>query len=247
MATSPFINRIVNEEQTVRIEFGDGRGVWLGHLAPITRSGLKDAELIRKLTRWRNISRRYFFTQARVTCEMTRNWLENAVLMDGGRLLFVVFSNHNPVGTLGIKLLTERLVELGNLVRGSRGGGAQLMYHAEWALINWTFNNLEIDMIFGIALADNLMCLNLQKSLGFKDTQVIPLRKIQVDGAVELQPAEAGSEAPNGLYAHRMELTRSKFMHLLGPNSRPPNSPNGRAEPGPLSSAFWNGANSRCE
>ncbi len=220
MATSPFIDRIVNEEQTARIEICHGRGASLGCLAPITRSSLGDAELIRKLTYWRNLARRYFFTQARVTCEKTRNWLENAVLNDGGRLLFVVFSNQNPVGTLGIKLLTERSVELGNLVRGGRGGGEQLMYHAEWALINWTFSNFEIDTICGMALADNILCLNLQRSLGFKDTQVVPLRRIQVDGAVELQPAEPGSEGLNGLYAHRLELTRSEYMRLRESGSR---------------------------
>lgn len=222
MSTSRLMCCIVNEEQTTRIEICDRHGASLGYLAPITRSSLEDAELIGRLTHWRNLTARFFFSQRHVTRQQTRDWLENAVLNDGGRLLFVIFSNRNPVGTVGLKLLTEREAEIGNLVRGEPGGDFHLMDHAEWALIDWTFSNFDVEVICGMALASNLMCLNLQKALGFRMTRVIPLHKVESDGGVVLRPGEPGSESPEGLYAHKMELTRSEFMCLRDPNSRRP-------------------------
>src|SRR3989454_9340919 len=49
-------------------------------------------------------------------------------------------------------------------------------------LIDWIFQALPVDVIFGISMADNLMCSTLQRSLGFRRAQRIPLLKTEHGG-----------------------------------------------------------------
>src|SRR5437899_12073690 len=115
-------------------------------------------------------------------------------------------------GAFGFKILPDRSVELGNLVRGERCGHYQLTYYAELALIDWIFQALPVDVIFGISMADNLMCSTLQRSLGFRRAQRIPLLKAEHGGELHFRFGEPGAESPDGLYAQKFELDRAEFF-----------------------------------
>src|SRR5947209_20576679 len=113
---------------------------------------------------------------------------------------------------IGFKILPDRSVELGNLVRGERCGHYQLTYYAELALIDWIFQALPADIIFGISIADNLMCATLQRSLGFRRAQQIPLLNTAHGCELHSHFGEPRAESPDALYAQQFELAPADFF-----------------------------------
>jgi hypothetical protein len=224
---SQLITRIVNEEQLLRIDVKVDGNTRIGYLTPITKSALENADVIGKMTAWRNRMRNYFLTQSPVTAEKTRAFLAGSVLGDPTRMLFIVHSLTHPVGTVGIKVGPpwvhgagprgsesggRRLAELANLLRGTREGHPRLMYQAELALMDWVFRELDVDMFWTAVPSNNRLALTLHQSAGFKPTKLIPLYKVEKDGQTSLVPGDAGDVSPDGLYAQRIELERSDFM-----------------------------------
>ena len=224
---SQLISRIVNEEQLLRIHVNIDGDTRIGYLTPITKSVLENTELIAKMTAWRNRMRSCFLTQAAVTVEKTRAFLAGSVLGDPTRMLFIVHSLTQPVGTVGIKVGPpwvhgagprgsengeRKLAELANLLRGTREGHPRLMYQAELALMDWAFGELDVDMFWTAVPSNNRLALTLHQSAGFRSTQLIPLHKVEKDGQTSLVPGDASDTSPDGLYAQRIELERSDFM-----------------------------------
>ena len=223
----PLITRLVNEEETLRIEVMIDGDTPIGYVTPITKSSLDNEELIEKMTAWRNRMRTCFLTQAPVTVEKTKAFLASTVLSDPTRMLFIVHSPKQPVGTLGVKVGApwvhgagphgsdgngRRLAELANLLRGTREGHPRLMYQAEMALMDWAFRELDIDLFWTAVPSNNRLALTLHQSAGFRPTALIPLYKVGTNGQTRLEVGEAGAESPDGLYAQRIELERSDFL-----------------------------------
>jgi RimJ/RimL family protein N-acetyltransferase len=207
-----FIREIIDGQEVVRINIVDDEASLIGHLDPVTRSALADDDLIQKLTNWRNMARKYFFTQFTATYDRTRDWLEKVVLSDSTRLLFIIHAKTGAVGQYGFKLLSHDSAELDNLIRGELGGPPRLIYHAEIALVRWLFEMLEIKLILGFVLSDNYSALNLHRAVGFRATEVLPVYKTETDGEIHLVRGEPGSQSPDGLYVQKLELGRSEFM-----------------------------------
>jgi hypothetical protein len=221
------INSLINEEQALRIEVMIDGDTPIGYITPITKSSLEDVELIGKMTAWRNRMRTCFLTQAAVTVEKTRAFLATTVLSDPTRMLFIVHSPNQPVGTLGVKVGPpwvhgagprgsegegRRLAELANLLRGTREGHPRLMYQAEMALMDWAFHALDVELFWTAVPSNNRLALTLHQSAGFRPTALIPLYKIEKDGQTHLEVGDAGMQSPDGLYAQRIELERADFM-----------------------------------
>ncbi len=221
------ITRIVNEEQSLRIDVMVDVETRIGYLTPITKSDLENSDLVGKMTAWRNRMRNCFLTQAAVTPEKTKAFIADSVLSDPTRMLFIVHSLTQPIGTIGLKVGApwvhgagprgaehdgRRLAELANLLRGSRDGHPQLMYLGEMALMDWAFRELNVDLFWTAVPSNNRLALILHESAGFKATQLIPLYKVESEGQTHLVPGAAGDMSPDGLYAQRIELERSDFI-----------------------------------
>ena len=104
--SNALVAKILNDEIAVDIEIDDDQGRVIGHLRPITKAAVSSGELIERLTDWRNRARQHFFTQFTATFERTRCWLNDVLLPDERRLLFIINSGHKPVGQLGFRDLT---------------------------------------------------------------------------------------------------------------------------------------------
>lgn len=221
------ITKIANEEERLHIDITIDGGARIGYLQPITKSALDNAELIAKMAAWRNRMRSCFLTQTEVTAETTKTFLATCVLNDPTRLLFVVHSLAQPVGTIGLKIGApwvhgagpreheqsgRKLAELANLLRGSRDGHPRLMYQGEIALMDWAFRELNIDVFWTAVPSNNRLAITLHESAGFKATQLIPLYKQERDRKTYLVPGDAGDTSPDGLYAQRIEFSREDFL-----------------------------------
>jgi hypothetical protein len=231
----PLVARIINEQESVKIPVRLKDGKQIGFLTPVTKSALTDDALVGRLTDWRNSMRTCFLTQAPVTPETTRSFLANSLFKDSTRMLFIVHSLNQPIGTLGIKLAPpwvhgagpstaeaagRRMAELANLLLGVRDGHPMLMYHGELALIDWVFRTLNIDLVWTAVPSDNRLALTLHKSAGFKQTERIPLIRQMKNGEPHLVPGDPGSGSPDNLYAQRIELDRADFLARQHPANK---------------------------
>ena len=208
------ISEIVHDRKPCRIAIADPGGKPVGSLIPLTLSSLRQPEILQKLTDWRNLAQESFLTRFTATADRTRGWLQNTVLPDTGRLLFLICIGERPIGQFGFKGLTAEEAELDNLIRGELGGGAQLIYSAEVALARWLFTAFEIALLRASVLAHNQRMLSLHFRAGFRRAETLPLCAVHFQDEVHLTVME-GTQSPEGLYYQKLELTRKDFFDVL--------------------------------
>lgn len=207
-----YISDIISDKIEINIEIRDKDNNYIGHLDPITISTLENKKIAGSMTKWRKKARDVFLTQFDESPERTKRWLEEVVLKDHSRMLFLIYSPTKLIGQYGFIGLTEESVELDNMIRGEAGGHKKLIYHAEKALITWLIETFRIKMIYGYVLSDNSRVLNLHQSIGFQQTELLPLYKDELQGDVKLKLGTAGEASPFGLYAQKIELLSSDFI-----------------------------------
>lgn len=211
MKTSLSISDIIEGRAALSIPLRGEAGEPLGQLVPLTRRALTEDKLLESMTRWRNRAARFFMTQFEATPERTRAWLSETVLADRSRLLFLVESPTKLIGHYGFKNLTAESAELDNLIRGEAGGHPKLIYYAEVALLRWLFRTFRLARIHAHVLADNNAVLELHRSVGFVDEELIPLRRMGSAGFVTLEYGVPGSVSPDGIYCRKIVLHRGRF------------------------------------
>lgn len=129
-----------------------------GFLVPIGESRLDDADLLAKLTRWRNEHVHVYPTQFEATVDSTRAWLKERLLATDDRILFLVEDRHGrAVGHIGFNgcLNDERLFEIDNVVRGDAAGAKGLFSLALQALIEWARTTSNVEGFFLRVMDDN--------------------------------------------------------------------------------------------
>lgn len=141
--------------------------VKIGSLKPINRQLAGDAEIISSLTNWRQRFKRFFFTQFEATDERTRSWLNDVVIKDDTRILFLIMNAENrPTGHVGACNITGDSAELDNFIRGERGGDPKLMLLSGLSLIGWLYGALNIRQISARVIANNVRTLSVYREAG---------------------------------------------------------------------------------
>ncbi|MDT7540751.1 MAG: hypothetical protein QOE33_655 [Acidobacteriota bacterium] len=141
------------------------QNVKIGLLRPIDCRLANDTEIINSLTAWRRRFERFFFTQFEVSDERTKSWLNNVVIKDDTRILFLVLdATGKGTGNLGACSITSDSAELDNFIRGERGGDPKLMLLSGLSLIGWIYRVLNIRKISARVLANNLRTLSVYEA-----------------------------------------------------------------------------------
>jgi hypothetical protein len=195
------------------IPIRDEVGELLGSLTAVRQSEADDLALCESLTRWRQMFRKYFLTQFEPTPDRTQRWLQNVVLPDDTRILFLIRDETlRPVGNFGVCGISETCAELDNLIRGERGGHVRLIFYAEVNLLAWCFTQLNVSHMCLHVFQTNSRTISLHDSVGFGEHSRRPLW--QLDGPDEVKlVTEPGAEArPTGIELVRMELSRDEFL-----------------------------------
>ena len=155
-------------------------GKVMGHLKPVTKESLENADDIKLLAKWREAAQDAFPAQFKVTEEGTKTWLDKGVLQPRDRLLFWVTDiSGKRLGHLGLFRFnfTKKFCELDNIVRGEVGAPG-LIEAACQALIDLCKQELGQDDIYLRVFSDNARAIALYERLGMKEIQRSPLRKI---------------------------------------------------------------------
>ena len=109
LMNNQFISEIISEKSNkFKIDIIDNNKQTIGYLSPITYSCLNNSLLLKKLTKWRNLAKKAFLTQFKATSERTKTWLENVVLNDNKRILFIIYEQETPVGHIGFINLNDK-------------------------------------------------------------------------------------------------------------------------------------------
>ena len=169
------------------IPLGDGEGF----LVPICELHYTDNELITKLSQWRTENAFAYPTQFPVTVEGTKSWLRTQILDAKDRILFLVLDQHGKsVGHLGFAnaINDEEEIEIDNVVRGIKHAQPGIMSKAMKLLLSWAEEILLPRSIYLRVMDDNKHAIEFYRKLGFKDDQLIPLRKHEEGERIEYRP-----------------------------------------------------------
>ncbi len=155
-------------------------GKVIGHLKPVTKASLDNADDIKLLAKWRDAAQDAFPAQFKVTEEGTKTWLDKGVLQTKDRLLFwVTDTNGKRLGHVGLFRFnfSKKFCELDNIVRGEAGVPG-LIEAACQGLIDLCKQELGQSDIYLRVFSNNPRAIALYERLGMKEIQRSPLRKL---------------------------------------------------------------------
>jgi hypothetical protein len=210
-------NRVVElktnatQEKPFKIAIQNEKGLLIGFLQIIDQRRACCPDLIQALTKWRNLSRRSFFTQFEASIERTSKWLNEVVIPSSDRLLFEVLDlSGNSVGQAGLCSISDKEAELDNFIRGEIGGDRALFKHAELALLKWVFFVLDIPLIKLYIFSTNTIPLGNHIALGFQVVAEHSLTTVLENGVLRHMMDTVCGQPVNYKYV-KMEMVRSAF------------------------------------
>jgi RimJ/RimL family protein N-acetyltransferase len=204
-----YLAGIMDGLESLEIPICDDNGSRIGSMRPLTKQHIQDHDIVEKLTDWRNRYKAFFLTQFEATPERTRHWLETIAFSETNRLLFLIYSEDLLVGHYGFRDLIGDSVLADNLLRGERDGHPMLMKYAVLALVEWLFDAMRVNEVYGYIFADNAMGLKLNRDVGFVCVDTLPLQK-QVDGDdITWIIGKAGEQSPDNRYYQKVVIRRS--------------------------------------
>lgn len=158
---------------------------FIAYLRVISSSSLNNPQDIKNLASWRNKHNWWFPAQFKVTPKGTTKWLENLLLNQTDRLLFMLETPSGiSVGHMGFFRFDfkDNSCEVDNVVRGEKIlPGA--MTPSLKVLIDWAFSVLKVKSLYLKTYLDNERAIDLYERCGFKIVKKIPLKKI-VEGSM---------------------------------------------------------------
>jgi hypothetical protein len=201
----------------VRLPIRDDEMEVIGYLKVFDRLNLDDGSLIETMAAARTRYREFFLTQFDVTPENKREWLENSVLNNDSKMLFLVETlDGRVVGQDGFTLLEDGCFALDGTMRWMRGGCPEIFLRNsfERAAIGFFLfgcETLKVE-IFG----KNKMAIDNTLLLGLVVKAEHPLVRSETDGAVTFRVVSHMSHVNTPETLVEFSLEKSSFALLNG-------------------------------
>lgn len=193
------------------------QNVKVGLLAPINRHLANDVAIVNSLADWRRRFKRFFFTQFEVTSARTQNWLNEIVVKDDTRILFLIKDATDKLtGHVGAANISGDSAELDNFIRGERGGDPKLMLLSGLSLIGWLYGTLKIEKIYARVIANNFRTLSVYEAAGCFERSEFPefAKEIDANKSVGDQAAVQEQSRPEGEKFVKMTLNMEKYLSM---------------------------------
>ncbi len=181
-----------NSDNLILIPILDANKNTVGFLRPIT-ADFKETinRCVELLSRWRAENPTLSPTRFRVTLEGTERWINNLVIGNDQRILFMVQDlRENYIGHMGFAgfdCMTQS-AEVDLVVRGEKNVALGLMEYAVQALARWGKRELGLEHISLDVLWDNAHAISFYERCGFQKGELIPLTKEEAQGEIRWIP-----------------------------------------------------------
>lgn len=141
----------------------------IGYLRTIDRSILENSELIETMALNRTKYRKSFLTQFDVTPENKRAWLENGVLNNPNKVLFLVeAADHTVVGQDGFTMLGNGVFALDGTMRWLKYGEKDLYVRSGITRAGICFSILDCEISTTEVFKDNIANIKNSLRMGHK-------------------------------------------------------------------------------
>lgn len=178
----------------------------IGFLHPITVDfKLTIKNCVELLSRWRAENPTLSPTQFQVTNAGTERWIQDLVVQNDQRILFMVQDiENNYIGHMGFAnfCYERQSAEVDLVVRGERDIARGLMKHALEALVRWGKKELGLKHISLDVLWDNEHAISFYEQCGFHRSQLIPLTKRETDREIQWVPHRGAQFEAEKYYLH---------------------------------------------
>jgi hypothetical protein len=174
----------------VKFPIRDGELNVIGYLRGIDRHSLNDSELICTMARYHTLYKKNFLTQFDVSPENKINWLENSVLYNDLKMLFLVeTSDGRTIGQDGFTLLDNETFEHDGTMRWKRGGQHEIFIRSAFERAAICFFLLGCEKFKVEIIGKNTMALDNAFALGMKVIKEHHLTCLESDGVVSYRIA----------------------------------------------------------
>lgn len=195
-----------SSDKLILIPVLDGSQNTVGFLRPITADfRITITDCVELLSRWRANSPTLSPTQFQVTYKGTERWLDDLVINNDQRILFMVQdSNGNYIGHMGFAdfCYERQSADVDLVVRGEPNISHGLMEYAIKALVHWGKQELELKHIELDVLWDNEHAISFYERCGFQKGDLIPLTKKESKGEVRWIPHRNAQFEAEKYYLH---------------------------------------------
>jgi perosamine synthetase len=198
-----------------------------GYLVPVCELHTTDEQLINQFAQWRSENSAVYPSQFKVTVEGTKKWLTNNLLNVEDRILFLVLDRYgNRIGHLGFAngINNNYELELDNVVPIVQGVEPEIMANSVKTLLNWAKDTLGCRRFCLKTFKDNQKAIAFYQKLGFKDEQLIPLRRHEEGENIYYRPLDEPDQAEPDqyflrmIYASKIIIDGSETILTAGPS-----------------------------
>ena len=168
-------------------------GEVIGFSLPVGNYFKNQKRLLEKLVEWREQFQHVYPTRFKVTTEGTTNWLNNAVIDNEDRLLFLITNSLGEyIGNVGLLKIANNKFELDNLIKdpNSDKSETRTIIAAITAMENFAYQELGIEEIELRTLGSNVIAQKFFTKIGYKEFNRYGLKNAATDGNVNLVPSE---------------------------------------------------------
>ena len=137
---------------------------------------------VRLISKWRKENPTISASKFKVTEERTKNWLNNHVLQNNKRLLYMIYDLDNtPLGHVGFTNINfeNKTIDLDSILRGEKNYKKGLMSFCVNKLIEIAYDDLKMQNIKLTVFSDNYSAIKFYEKLNFVGVKKIPLIKIK--------------------------------------------------------------------
>lgn len=193
-------------DNLVLIPILDANQNTIGFLHPITadfQATIKDC--VELLCRWRAENASLSPTQFQVTYAGTKRWIENLIVQNDQRILFMVQAiSGTYIGHMGLANFCHetQTAEIDLVVRGEKSIAHGLMGYAMAALIRWGQQELNLKHIELDVLWDNEHAISFYERCGFHRGELIPLKRKETECEVRWVPHKGAQLKAEKYYLH---------------------------------------------
>ena len=175
-------------------------------MIPLCKVHASNVVVLEALTSWRNEHVKVYPTQFTATYASTKNWVENILIPNNNRILFLVLDRYgNLSGHIGLAncMSLEKSLEIDNVLKIDKGAKG-LFSQVIQTLMSWGTKELAAKSFFLRVFQENKNAIKFYQKNGFEIVQKIPLKKT-INGGMTLYEEILDKETKSDKYFIRME------------------------------------------